>query len=370
MIRILDRHVFRVLVGPFFFGLLGALIIIAFGPLNQAVKFLLQGKVPPAIVLEWFCFRVPEDMQFIFPVATLMACLLGFARLSKDGELTAMRAAGISLARLLIPVMAFGGLATGLTYLFLNRFVPPSMVRSQDLWVHHFRLAQPPEFKENFTLKSQGNRLVSVGQVNLRDPILLRVSIREYPTSERPGLTQITGTRALWDAGRHLWVLEDARVEHYPARDLEAPHEPAVATRQVARLELDLPEAPEVFQRQDRSPQELTPGQLLERIRDIESRGLGNTRELRVELYLKTSFPFCVLIFALLGATMGITNSRAGGFMGFGVALVLTFLYYVTMSLSSSMGKSGALDPLLSAWLHNAVFFLVAAWRAMVASSS
>lgn len=365
--RILDRHVFWQLVGPFCFGLLGALIIIAFGPMNRAIKFLLAGKVPAGIIFQWFLFRVPEDMQFIFPVATLMATLLGFARLSKDGELTAMRAAGISLVRLLIPVLAFGVLATGATYFFLNRLVPPAMVTSQDLWVNHFRSTLPPTFKENFTLKTSGDRLVSVGRVNLRDPVLHRVTVRDYPDGPGEGLRQISGPRARWEPASRRWVLEDARVDRY-APDEITEEVDGVETRRFPLLPLDLQDGPEVFQAPERSPQEQTPEQLAKRIREIEEKGLGNTLDLRVELHLKSSFPCCVLLFALLGATMGISNARAGGFMGFGVALLLTFLYYVAMSLSASLGKSGSLDPLVSAWLHNAVFAIVVAHKARQAS--
>lgn len=364
MFRLLDRHIFKQLLSPFIFGLLGALIIIAFGPMNKAIKFLLQRKIPPAIILEWFVFRVPEDMQFIFPVATLMATLLGFAGLSKNGELTAMRAAGISLRRLLVPVVAFGALATFLTYQFLNAFVPPAMVRSQDLWVNHFRAALPPEYKQNFTLKGEGERLVSVGEVNLKNPVLRHVTVRDYPDSDTPVLTQISGTRAVWDPSVGRWILENARLENYDAVTGN------LTTSFRERMALDLVEGPEVFQQQDRSPQELTPNQLLERIREIEARGMGNTRDLRVELYLKSSFPFCVFIFAILGATMGISNSRSGGFMGFGIALVLTFLYYVVMSLSASLGKSGMVDPFVAAWLHNVLFLGIATWQALRASNS
>lgn len=363
--RILDAHIFRQLFGPFVFGLLGALIIIAFGPMNRAIKYLLRGGISPAVILEWFCYRVPEDMQFIFPVATLMAGLLGFAGLSKNGELTSMRAAGISLRRLLLPVLVFGLAATAGTWFFLNRFVPPAMKRSQDLWVEHFRATQPPQFKDNFTLRSKGNRLVSVARVNLRDPILERLSVRMYPEGPNGPVTRISAPRARWDPADRAWICEQALIEVTPSD----PSKPVLRTRHLVHA-LHLEEGPEVFQHQERTPQELTPEELAARIDELDARGLQSTLGLRVELYLKHSFPFCVLIFAVLGAVMGITNSRSGGFMGFGVALVLTFVYYVMMSLSASLGKTGTVPPLVSAWLHNVVFFGVAAWRATQASNS
>lgn len=374
LFRIVDRHVFSQLVGPFVFGILGALIIIAFGPMHRAITTLVAGKVPPAIVADWFVHRVPEDMQFIFPVATLMAGLLGFARLSKDGELTAMRAAGISLLRLLVPVLVFGVTASTATYFFLDRMVPPSMVHSQDLWVKHFRNWADPTYKENFTLKTKGNRLISVGKILLKDPdpgqpLLFHFALREYTKKQGEGpipgplleIVSLSSPQVAWDAPRGLWILKDAREDRYESGRL--------VTRSHPRYELKLEETPAVFQAQDRGHQELTSRQLLAKIRHIEARGLGNTNELRVELYLRSSFPFCVLLFAVLGAVMGITNARAGGFMGFAVALLLTFLYYVTMSLSASMGKTGTLDPLLSAWMHNLLFAAVTARQAWRASS-
>lgn len=361
MFRILDKHIFKSLIKPFFFGLLGSLIILGFGPLNNAIKYALKGQIPATIILQWFVFRLPDDMQFAFPVASLMASLLAFAQLSKEGELTAMRAAGISLVRLLIPVAIFGIFATGGTYVFLNQIKPPSMVRSEDLWARYFRKTEPPTYKSNFTLKGSGSRLISVGRVNLRDPILERVEIREYEPRTARLIRRQTSPKATWNELKRTWFLEHVRIEDFSQE---------IARIETMRLiEVDLGAEPGIFQAKERRPDELSPQQLQARIEDLESRGLGMTRDLKVDLYLKSSFPFCVLIFAILGAVMGITNSRSGGFMGFGIALVLTFVYYVSMSLCSSMGKSGAMDPLLSAWIHNYAFFALTLWKAYQASS-
>ncbi|MBI4861253.1 MAG: LptF/LptG family permease [Candidatus Riflebacteria bacterium] len=123
---------------------------------------------------------------------------------------------------------------------------------------------------------------------------------------------------------------------------------------------MPLAEGPEDFAQEERSPQEMSFSTLLAQVRKLEERGLSNTRSMRVELYLKTSFPFCIPIFAIIGCAMGLTSSRSGGFIGFGISLVVTFFYYIVMSLSASLGKTGVIAPLLASWIQNLVFTAVA----------
>jgi lipopolysaccharide export system permease protein len=71
---------------------------------------------------------------------------------------------------------------------------------------------------------------------------------------------------------------------------------------------------------------------------------------------MKTSLPFASFFFAIIGASFGLTNSRSGAFIGFGVSMLIIFLYYVLMSLFTALGKSGYLPPMLAAWVQNIIF--------------
>ena len=87
-----------------------------------------------------------------------------------------------------------------------------------------------------------------------------------------------------------------------------------------------------------------------------------DTTEMRVGLAMKTSLPFASLFFAIIGASFGLTNSRSGAFVGFGVSIGIIFFYYVLMSFFSALGKSGYLPPMLAAWMQNIIFAFIGAY--------
>ncbi|MBI4866180.1 MAG: LptF/LptG family permease [Candidatus Wallbacteria bacterium] len=345
---ILDRYIFRQLGAPFALGMVGALTILMFGQFMRALKYLSEGRVERSLVLKWFVFRVPEDMQYMFPAAALMATLFVFGRLSKDSELAAILASGISLARLMVPVGVFGLLVSTAVYLFNDFVVPPCMRVSQRIWEQKLRAAGPPNttYKDNILVKSGQGQLTYVGRFFLRDESFRNLVVRNY--GPRGLDSMLSAPSGKWKGGGQ-WRLDQAvETRFHPDGQVTWESKPAGDYR--------LNETPESLKEKESDPNELTIRELFEKIRHLEKRGLANTRPLQVEMYLRTSFPFCVLIFSFIGAAMGISPGRSGGFIGFGVSLILTFLYYMAMSLSASLGKTGALTPFVGAWLQNFLF--------------
>ena len=152
IIKRLDKYIFTRLIGPFLAGLAGTCIITSFGPLLRAIKLLTRGTIKHSAIAEWFMYRITQDMQFIFPVAVLLSTLITFGGMSKDSEITAMRAAGISLGRLLYPVAFFGVLVTIGVFFFLDRVVPPAMYRSQRIWEKEIRKETEAKYKQHILL--------------------------------------------------------------------------------------------------------------------------------------------------------------------------------------------------------------------------
>ncbi len=338
----------------------------------RAIKLLTRGKVPPEVIFEWFIFRIPEDMQYIFPVAIMLATLLTFGNLSKNSEITAMRAAGISLGRLLYPVAVFGLLVTFGVFLFLDKVVPPSMYRSQRIWEREIRKETESKYKENILLRSKNGGLLYIGRLDLKTNKVERMLIREYLREDEPGPAshrervkiETAAKSARWvkkESNDNIWSLSGVRFRDYRLdNSVGAGRFDKLEAHRIPEGLEDLTKARVEIGRESIFAQERSFSELMEEIRYLDERGLADTAPLKVELYLKTSFPFCILIFALIGATMGISSHRSGGFIGFGISLVVTFLYYIALSLSSSVGKTGMVDPMLAAWFHNIIFFIFA----------
>ncbi len=92
-------------------------------------------------------------------------------------------------------------------------------------------------------------------------------------------------------------------------------------------------------------------------IRSIESSG-GDANELLVERALKIALPVAVFVIVLFGAPLSTSSKRGGAAYGIGISLIITLVYLLLFRVGKAMGASGALDPLLAAWIPNGLFFL------------
>jgi lipopolysaccharide export system permease protein len=114
-------------------------------------------------------------------------------------------------------------------------------------------------------------------------------------------------------------------------------------------------------------PDEMSAWELGEHIRRLKQQGAAATK-LLVEYYLKFAIPFASLVFGIVAAPLGITTHRTSTSRGFGMSILIIFVYYVIMSLSCALAERGSISPMLGAWFSNILFSAIGGWM-MVAKS-
>ncbi|MGM0599470.1 MAG: LptF/LptG family permease [Candidatus Rifleibacteriota bacterium] len=350
MIRILDKYIILQLIGPFLFGFFLFVTIIAIDPLMSALQRIVNEDVSFSIMLRWFLNRLPQDMVFTFPMSVLLANLLVFGRMSKDSETIALKAGGLNFYRILVPVIAFALLITLLSFMFNELIVPTSNQNARNIKRYEIMKLVEPKASENSIMRVSDGAFAYARKVYEKKGRMEKVLLEYY--DKKGFLTRrLSAATAKWN-GKH-WVFIGVVEQNY--KNGEAVAEP------VTRPELTIPaiiEKPSDFARQSKEPKEMSYLELKNRIDTYERTKFMDTTELRVELAKKTSLPFASFFFAIIGASFGITNSRSGAFIGFGVSMLIIFLYYVLMSVFTALGKSGHLAPMLAAWMQNILFAL------------
>ena len=136
MLKIIDRYILHELVEPFLFGL-GAFtsILSASMVMFELVRAVVLKGMPLIVALQLFIYRLPAVVVYIFPMAMLLAALLAFARLNNDSEIIAFRSGGISLYRLMLPVLFFGLVVSFVNLTFAEVVVPRANTAAKNLLV-------------------------------------------------------------------------------------------------------------------------------------------------------------------------------------------------------------------------------------------
>ncbi len=342
-IAIVDRYIVKEILPPFLLGV-GAFVVILIGDiLYTLAEFIATKRVTVDVVLRLLAYKMPAIMVVTFPVSTLFGTLLGLGRLVKDRELQAMRLAGMSLLRIFVPVLAFALLMAGLTFA-TNEFIAPWANHQANNLIRRAVLGEAfPQIREQVFFRGPGNRFFYVdraddGQRTLRDVMIYEAA------GPLPKL--ITARRARWDA--KAWSLVDGVIREFDETGFTR------YEARFAKMEFPVGLDETTFFAGQKTPEEMTAKEL-QRYLGLFGSGTASAR-FAVEYHRKFAVPFASVIFALLAAPISIHASQGGRFLGVGLSITLLFVYYVVMSITRAMAGTGALAPVVAAWLPNVLF--------------
>ncbi len=346
--RVADRYILQELLPPFVMGIGGFLVVLIGDILYALAEYIVVGRITLDVMLRLLAYKIPAIMVVTFPVSTLFAALLGLGRLARDRELEAMRLAGLSLPRLFAPVLAFGLIVAGLTFL-TNEVVTPWANQRANRLLRRAVLGDAfPEVREQVFLRGPGNRVLYVQTVDDRAGVLRNVMIYE-PSGPLPRL--ITAREATWSA--RTWVLHAGVVREVDAEGFTT-YEAGFDAMEI-NVGLDAG----VFFAGQRTPEEMTARELRRQV-DVFRQGLSP--RVAIEYHRKFAIPLASLIFALVAAPLSLHAARGGRFVGVGLSIALLFVYYVVMSTARAIGASGGLSPVVAAWAPNLMFLAGGLW--------
>jgi lipopolysaccharide export system permease protein len=357
--KTIDRYLIKELFWPYLFGMIGFIVVIAIDPLIHAMKNIINQQVDVGVVLKWFFFSLTNDMIFTFPMAILLSTLLVFGRFSNDSEIVALKAGGVSFWRMMYPVMIFAFLSTIVAFLFGEYIMPYSVKEADRIKQEDIHKILPVRGAENVFIKDTDTRTVYAGKVihypgqNISVRLENIVITDYHPTNLLP-IKRIMAKGAAYM--QEKWTFWDGMVYEYD-EELNS-----TLKEEFKRQVIDLDEKPQDFKKEKSRYGKMSMYDLKKWIRYHNRKGFHDVMVLLVEFYMKTSIPFACLIFGMIGAALGTAHSRAGAFIGFGISVMIIFIYYVILSIFKSYGKNGVIPPLLAAWGPNGIFLLVAIW--------
>lgn len=342
-VKILDRYVLVELFKPFFFGILGFILLMLSVTLYQLTDLIFVSGAPVGKVVLLLLYNLPRIVVLAFPFGYLLSTLLGLGRMAKDFEIVALRSNGVTFKRIIAPIMVGAVLISIANFAFDEGVVPwanrQSTALKQDLAEH----IKPPIQPNVFFQGTQG-RYFYVKGYNPRKGTMRGIFILDQT---EPGSPQIiTAKTARWMGS--VWVLHDGVLHKY-AQDGTVEREIGFKALDI-RVVLD-----SAYFGSNSDASEQSASQLNSQIASLK-RGKIDTHALQVALFSKYSLPLATFFAALIAAPLALMFSRIGAYIGVALAIILVFLYYVTMQTSQAMGNAGFLPPFFAAWMQNLIF--------------
>ena len=349
--RTLDRYLSREFLTYLALGLVGFITIFVVVDIFEKIDVFLDHSAPALLVLRFYLYRTPEVVVQVLPVALLLATFLSLGQLNKFGELTAMRAVGLSLLRILTPVFAIAaGAAAGA--LLLSEAVVPRANRERDrIYDQQIQQLRPPDVAEraDVTYLGSGGHIFYMRLYVVNERRMHEVSLQEFRRGEL--IRRVDAAEATWD-GRG-WVFSSGFL-----RDFGGGRE---SVRPFNRMRVEgIAEKPEDFAKESRRPGEMSYPELRAYVERLRASG-GRVSNYLVDLHLKIAFPLVNFVVVLIGAAVATRLRMQSAALGFGLSVTIAFLYYALMRAGQALGHNGALPPYLAAWLGDLVFGVVGA---------
>jgi lipopolysaccharide export system permease protein len=353
--KIVDRYMAKGFLGPFiwciFLFLVMAIIIDIFSFIDNIVK----NKIPMTSIIAFYVYYSPTVLLQVTPMAVLLSTIFVLSSLNKHNEIIAMKSSGISLWRILVPLLVIGAIISLSVFTINDRIIPTSskvadVIRRDELEKEKSRGRQA-KIINNVAVYGAGNRIIFARNYDTEKKTLGDIVIHEQDKEENL-ISKITAQSGVW-TGRGwrfykviIWRIDNA------GRILGEP-------RFYNTKMIQLREKPADFANKEWKSEYLNHKQLERYIKNFRGTSSKLVKSLSVDLNYKFAFPLISFIIILIGAPFALITTRGGVLIGVGMSIAIGLLYYAFMAISIAFGKAGILSPAVSAWLGNVVFGII-----------
>ncbi len=359
-------YIFRQHIAPFFFGLSLIIFIFVTNLLFQMLGKLSGKDLDVLVVGEFFLLNLAWILALAVPMAVLISTLSVFGRMAGDGEITALRASGISPRQLIAPAL-FGALIIALWVTWYNNYLLPDLNHRTKLLTISISRKKPTFLIEPNTYNFEiPNYVLYAGEVDQTNSTLKDVTI--YDKHDPLTMSVISAQNGKLDfVAEHesiLMTLYNGEI-HQPSSESTTGYELTVFDSSQFRMNMPgmvLRRGSEGY----RGERELPVDVMLQKVRDLRKKG-GPYNEKRalaymVEIHKKFSIPVACIVFILVGAPLGMLARRGGMGVAGGLSLLFFTVYWVFLSNGEDLADRGIISPAMSMWSPNILLGLIGIW--------
>jgi lipopolysaccharide export system permease protein len=347
--RIHDRYLLKQFLRMFFLSVFAFVIIFIVVDTFEEIDNFIDHDAEILDIILYYIYSLPFILTYIVPVALLLATVFSMGIMARRNEITAFIASGVSLVRIALPVLLLALLVSTGSVVFNDVVVTEANRKHKDIQRYRIEKRSPPNpnLRENFHYLGEKGFVYLARRYNHEDRTLYDVVVQQFDRNTL--IRRIDARRAVWKNSAWQFMSGFDRVfsgtkEHVKAFDKLT----------MAELEED----PLNFAEEEVDQENMTLMQLGDYIDKVRNSG-GSTERYQTDLYFKFSYPLAGSIFVLMGVAFASGKRKQSIATGFGVTLVISFLYYGVLRVGQTLGYNGVMPPLIAAQLGNLVFLVV-----------
>ena len=358
---ILDEYVIRQFLAVLAMVLTAFVMLMLVFTFFELLGDIIRNQTPFIIVGEYLFNLMPSMIYIITPLSVLIAVLVVFGALNRTNELTAMKATGISLYRIIVPILVIASVLSISLFLFDEVYLPAANRKQEAL--HNVIKGRPaqtylrPDRKWMFGMQEAG-KPGHIFYYEFFDPDndrFANITVFEFDPTTFSLSRRVFAAGAHWDPQIHRWIFE-----HGWERTFDGDKVTSFQTFEVETFP-EIVELPQYFKKETRPSQEMSFNELQKYIRDLRQSGL-DTMRLRVQLNRKLAYPLITLVMAILAIPFALSMGKRGSLAGIAVAIGMAIAYMFVDGMFEAMGNVNMLPAFLAAWSPDVLFGLAGSY--------
>ena len=353
-LRRCDRYLLRQMLGPFFLALAGLSLFILLNLILRLSELMVDRGIGTIQLLRLLIFWMPELIAWAIPMSALFAVFLGLGRMDHDREIMALESIGVSLRRVLLPLLIASVGLSFVTFAVYNWAMPASKNAAQRTYREILFTQSVPRISANTFFTGSNNQYFYVRQYDaddgsVHDVLIYDVSGRLFPQAESQ-ITMVTADSGTWDGDN--WDLSDGKMYGFSREGV------LIYSGTFEELTIPVTQTADQIWSQSKSPSEMGILELVARIERARTSSLPINESI-VELHQRFALPMSALLFVLVGGTLSLMFGSRNRSTGIIIGLLIIGLYQGTYFWMQALGRRGAMNPVLAAWIPNLLFGLI-----------
>jgi lipopolysaccharide export system permease protein len=356
--KLIDKHLFRELLAPLFYCLTGFGMVLIIGELFGDLDRIMESKPGMLLVARFYMALLGPMLQFLVPASLMLATLFTLYSLTRNNELVAMRASGISIYRLMMPFVAVGiMLSVGMIALG-ELWVPHAFEWAEEIEANRFTVNETNTLQRCIYLNPESKRQWIIEELDPKKPDVLKSIEIKQESDNGSRLYVITAPLAQYLDGQ--WWLTDPYIQRFAENDnpIGDPVPLGVDTNSVIEMR-EFDEIPDAFVSAVRDWEYLNMREMHHYIRTHPNMSARARHEKEFSLHSRLAMPWASLIVVFFAIPAGARTGRQGALSAIFTAIALMAGFYTVAQLGLVLGSTGTIPPWAGAWLSNLIFGIV-----------
>ncbi len=349
--KTLDLYIIRKFLGTFFFSMgLILCIVVVFDVSERLEKFIENDAPIKGIIFDYYLNFIPYFANVFSSLFTFISVIFFTSKMAYDSEIIAILSTGISFKRFLVPYFISATIIAVLSF-FLSAYIIPNANQTRIEFQKEYMGKKFSNKEANIHRQIAPGVFIYMSNYSVTSNIGYDFSIENFKGDTL--ISKLTSSRIAWDKDKNQWT-----IYNWKRRELAGDKE--IYTKGI-RIDTLLEFMPSEFSEDPkRIKEQLTLPELDEYIERMKLRGSSNITEFQIEKYKVWANAFATFILTLIGVSISSRKIRGG--MGFhlGLGLLLSFSYILFMQFSTVFATNGNMNPLLSVWIPNMLFTVIA----------